>query len=197
MRDNQSTLPMWLGGILLALVLILIGSRGAGVGLGNPRLIQQFTPKPTDPSAPTAAPFQLPQIHLPSLPPSVQNTLTQLRDRLAAGQAVPPLTPVASGPRARVQVDDVHRDGDKLQVRGKVANAASGPLAIPPGAFTFRDSAGVVYETGGSAGAALDPGQSTSFDLSVPLPAGRGLALILTLPPDPPLEQVLVVETKP
>jgi hypothetical protein len=30
----------------------------------------------------------------------------------------------------------------------------------------------------------------------VPLPDGRGLTLVLTIPPDPPLEQVLVVEAK-
>jgi hypothetical protein len=71
------------------------------------------------------------------------------------------------------------------------------PLTIPPGAFSFRDSAGVSYSTGGTAGVTLASGQSTTLDLGVPLPDGRGLTLILTIPPDPPLEQVLVVEAKP
>jgi hypothetical protein len=196
MRDERQNLPMWLGGILLALVLILISVRGGG-GLGNPRLIQQFTPKPTDPSAPTAQPFELPQIHLPSLPPNVQQTYTDLRDRLAGGQAVPALTPEATGPRVRVAAGEVRRTGDTVHVRGTVNNIASGPVDIPSGAFSFRDSAGVTYGTSGSPGTTLQSGQSTAFDLAVPLPAGRGLTLILTLPPDPPLEQTLVVETKP
>jgi hypothetical protein len=55
----------------------------------------------------------------------------------------------------------------------------------------------VTYATTGSAPTTLAPGQSTPFELGVPLPAERGLALILTLPPDPPLEQTLVVETRP
>jgi hypothetical protein len=184
---------MWLGGILLALVLILISVRG-GAGLGNPRLIQQFTPRPTDPSAPTAQPFELPKIHLPSLPPDLRTTITDLRDRFAGGQAVPALTPEATGVRARVAVDRVRRAGDMVQVHGTVSNVADGPLEIPSGAFSFRDSAGVAYATSGTGGTTLAPGQSTPFDLSVPLPADRGLTLILTLPPDPPLEQVLAVE---
>lgn len=195
MRNTSNTFPMWLGGILLALVLILISVRGGG-GISNPRLEQEFAPKPTDPSAPTARPFELPQIHLPSLPPNVQDAYTQLRDRLSSGQAVPALTPQARGPRVRVEVGEVRRSGDTVQVRGKVSNIADGAVEIPPGAFSFRDSAGVSYTTGGSPGTALQPGQSAAFDLSVPLPAERGLALILTLPPDPPLEQTLVVETK-
>ena len=60
----------------------------------------------------------------------------------------------------------------------------------------FRDSAGVGYSTGGSAAVTLAAGQTTTLDLGVPLPDGRGLTLILTIPPDPPLEQVLVVEAK-
>jgi hypothetical protein len=194
MRNSSNSFPMWLGGVLLALVLILISVRGGG-GLSNPRLQQQFTPKPTDPSAPTAQPFELPQIHLPSLPPNVRDAYTQLRDRLSSGQAVPALTPEASGPRVRVEVDEVRRTGDTVQVRGKVSNIAGGMVEIPPGAFSFRDSAGVSYTTGGSPGATLQPGQSAAFDLSVPLPAERGLILIITLPPDPPLEQILIVET--
>jgi hypothetical protein len=193
MRDNQNTLPMWLGGILLALVLILISVRGGG--FGNQRLIQEFTPKPTDPSAPTAAAFELPRINLPSLPPNVRDAITGLRDRFASGQAVPALTPQASGPRARVNVAEVRRNGEKVQVRGAITNIANGPLEIPSGAFSFRDSGGVTYATAGSGAATLAAGQSTSFDLAVPLPEARGLTLILTLPPDPPIEQVLMLET--
>jgi hypothetical protein len=67
---------------------------------------------------------------------------------------------------------------------------------VPPSAFSFRDSAGISYATAGSGGTTLQPGQSTPFDLGVPLPGERGLSLIVSLPPDPPLQQVLVVETK-
>jgi hypothetical protein len=196
MRENRNMLPMWLGGLILALILIAISNR-AGGGVNNPALIQRFAPRPTDPNAPTAQPFQLPQVHLPSLPPAVQGVVTSLRDRLAGGEAVPALTPVASGPRARVEVAEIKRASDHLQVRGKIANITDAPLTIPPGAFSFRDSQGITYATAGSGGTTLQPGQSTSFDLGVPLPPNLGLTLILSLPPDQPLEQILVVETKP
>src|SRR5262249_54470923 len=192
-RDNK--IPMWVGGILLAVVLILLSNRGSG-GLTNPVLIGRFVPRPTDPSAPTAQPFQLPQVHLPSLPPSVQNSLTKLRDRFASGEAVPALTPVVSGPRVKVDVGEVRRAGDHVQIKGSVTNISDAPLTIPSGAFAFRDSAGVTYSTSGSAAVTLAPGQSTPLDLGVPLPDGRGLTLVLSIPPDAALEQVLVVEAK-
>jgi hypothetical protein len=195
MYDRNKQIPMWMGGILLALVLILLSNRGSG-GLTNPVLIGRFVPRPTDPSAPTAEAFQLPQVHLPSMPPAVQDTLIKLRDRFAGGAPIPALTPFASGPRVRVNVGEVHRVGDQVQIKGSVVNLSDMPLTIPPGAFSFRDSAGVSYSTGGTAGVTLASGQSTTLDLGVPLPDGRGLTLILSIPPDPPLEQVLVVEAK-
>src|SRR6266511_139682 len=196
MRDNRNTLPMWIGGLLLALALIVISNR-AGGGLNSPALLQRFAPRPTDPNAPTAQPYQLPQVSLPNLPPALQRAVISLRDRLAGGEAIPALTPVASGPRVRVEVGEVKRVGERIQVRGKIANSTDAPVAIPPGAFSFRDSRGVIYATVGSGGTTLRAGQSTSFDLGVPLPPDLGLTLILTLPPDQPLEQILVVETKP
>lgn len=192
MRDDRNNLPIWLGGILLALILIFISTRGAGIN--NPVLVQHFAPRPTDPGAPMAQPFQLPQVHLPDLSPDLRRSLTALRDRFAGGQTVPALTPVASGPRLRVEVRSVQRTGDRVQVIGSVANLSDAPLAIPAGSFSFRDSAGVTYATSGG-GTTLQPGQSTTLDLAVPLPADRGLTLVVTLPPDPPMEQVLVVQT--
>ena len=195
MRENRNTLPMWLGGLLLALVLIVISNR-AGGGFGNPALIQRFAPRPTDPNAPTAEPYQLPQVHLPSLPPAVQQAVTNLRDRFAGGEAVPALTPVATGPRVRVEVSEVKRGSERVQVRGTIANITNASLVVPPGSFSFRDSRGVMYATVGSGGTTLQAGQSTTFDLGVPLGPDLGLTLILTLPPDQPIEQTLVVETK-
>jgi hypothetical protein len=195
MYDRDKKIPMWMGGILLALVLILLSNRGSG-GLTNPVLIGRFVPRPADPSVPTAQAFQLPQVHLPSMPPTVQDTLIKLRDRFAGGQAIPALTPVAAGPRVRVTVGEVRRVGDQVQIKGSVVNLSDVPLTIPSGAFAFRDSAGVSYSTGGSAAVTLATAQSTVLDLGVPLPNGRGLTLVLNIPPDPPLEQVLVVEAK-
>lgn len=190
--NDQNRFPIVLGGILLALILILISMPAGRVG--NPALIQHFAPRPTDPSAPTMQPFQLPQVHLPDLPIDMRRTLTSLRDRFTNGQRVPALTPVASGPRMRVEVQDVQRSGDRVQVTGSVANTSGAALEIPSGAFSFRDSAGITYATS-AASTTLQPGQSTPIDLAVPLPPGRGLTLVVTLPPDPPIEQVLVVAT--
>jgi len=193
MRDNENRLPIWLGGILLALILIFIGTRG---GFNNPALSQHFAPQPTDPNAPTQQPFQLPQVHLPSLPPEMQRSLTSLRDRFAGGQAVPALTPVATGPRVRVEVQTIKRSGDRVQVSGSVANISNAPLTLPTSAFAFRDSAGVTYTASGD-NTTLQPGQSEPLNLTVPLPPDRGLTLVFTLPPDPPQEQILILETQP
>ena len=192
-HGDQNRFPIWLGGILLALILILISMRG---GINRPALTQRFAPQPTSPNAPTAQPFELPQVHLPGLPPNVQQALTALRDRFAGGQAVPALTPVASGPRLRVEVRTVQRESDRVRVMGSVLNQTNAPLEIPTSAFGFRDSAGITYAAGGDS-TTLQPGQTTPLDLSVSLPPERGLTLVVTLPPDPPLEQVLVLETKP
>lgn len=196
MSDNRNTLSMWLGGVLLALLLIVISTR-AGGGLNSAVLQQRFAPQPTDPNAPTDTSLQLPQVSLPSLPPALQQVLTSARQRLLGGEAVPALTPVASSPRARVEVREVKRVSDHLQISGTIANISSAPLEIPPGAFSFRDSRGISYATGGSGGATLQPNQSTSFDLGVPVPDERGLTLIVNLPPDLPIEQMLLLETTP
>ena len=79
-------------------------------------------------------------------------------------------------------------------MRGELKNIADQPLDVPATAFSFRDSAGIAYTLGGSGATTVQPGQTAPFDLSVPLPAERGLTLIVTLPPDPPIQQTLVVE---
>src|SRR5919205_490424 len=98
MDNDQNRFPIWLGGVLLALILILISTRGGGVN--TPALVHQFAPQPTDPLAPT---------------------------------------PVASGPRVRVEVQEVRRVGDRVRVTGHVANLSNAPLTLPASAFSFRD----------------------------------------------------------
>ena len=191
MRDTRPNLPAWIGGILLALALIAISTRGGGVN--SAVLIRRFAP---DPNAPTSAPLQLPKIDLGRLPEGVRQTVASLRDRFAGGEAVPALTPVADGLRLRVEVREVKRSGEQVQVSGAVSNIGAGALELPIDAFVFRDSAGVTYAASGR-GTTLQPGQSTTLDLTVPLPEGRGLTLVVTVPPDPPIEQILVVETQP
>ena len=191
MQDNRQNVPAWIGGVLLALILILISTRGGGVN--SAVLIRRFA---HDPNAPTAAPYQFPSIDLPSLPENVRESITSLRDRFAGGETVPALTPIASGPRLRVEVSEVKRNGAQVHIGGTVENISNAPLELPISAFTFRDSAGLSYTASGS-GTSLQPGQSTALDLNVPLPEGHGLAMIVSLPPDPPLEQVLVAEAQP
>ena len=191
MRDDRSKLPAWIAGILVALALIIISTRGGGVN--SAVLIRRFAP---DPNAPTSAPLQLPKIDLGSLPEGVRQTVASLRDRFAGGEAVPALTPIANGQRLRVEVREVKRNGEQVQVSGTVSNIGNAALDLPIDAFVFHDSAGMSYAASGR-GTTLQPGQSTTLDLTVPLPTGRGLTLVVTLPPDPPMEQILVVETKP
>ena len=192
MLEERNSIPIWLIGVLIALLLILLGTR-----IGGPRneaLERQFAPRPTDPNAPTPQPFELPQVHLPSLPPNVQQTVSDLRSRLAGGQAVPALTPVAQGPRVRTEITQVRRSGDQIEIGGTITNTTADALLIPAGSFSFRDSAGVLYAIEGGNSSVLRPGGSVPLNLSVPLPPGRGLTLILSLPPDPPVQQILTVE---
>jgi hypothetical protein len=191
MRDTRPNLPAWIGGILLALALIAISTRGGGVN--SAVLMRRFAP---DPNAPTWAPLQLPKIDLGRLPEDVRQTVSSLRDRFAGGEAVPALTPIASGPRLRVEVGEVKRSGQQVRVSGTVANIGNAALELPIDAFVFRDSAGVTYAASGR-GTTLQPNQSTTLDLTVPLPEGRGLTLVVSVPPDPPTEQILVIETEP
>lgn len=193
MRNDENRIPIWLGGIVLALILIFISTRG---GAGNQALSQHFAPQPTDPNAPSPAPLALPQVRLPGLPPDMQSTLTSIGARIAGGQSVPALTPVVSGPRIRVTIPQIKREGDRILVSGSVENLSDKPLAIPTNAFSFRDSAGVVYTTSGDS-STLQPGQRVALNLSVSPPAERGLTLVVTLPPDPPLDQVLILEPTP
>ncbi|MFO7169127.1 MAG: hypothetical protein DIU80_013980 [Chloroflexota bacterium] len=192
MNELRSALPMVLLGLLLALALIWIASGGRPGP--NQALEARFAPRPRAPGEPTPAPFTLPQVRLPDLPPEVQQAVADAATQLSGGQAAPALTPVARGSRVEIEVAEVRREGQRVRVRGTVANIADQPLEIPPGAFSFRDSAGTNYATSGSGGPSLQPGASTTFDLTLPLPEGLGLTLILTLPPDPPLEQVLFPE---
>ncbi|KAB8140103.1 hypothetical protein F8S13_24975 [Chloroflexia bacterium SDU3-3] len=193
MENPRFSPPFWLIGVLVAIALVLIGQYVGGA-VNNQALVDTFRPQPTDPSAPPAA-GSLPQVSLPQLPPDAQAALKSLGDRFASGAAVPALTPVASGARARVEVSALARDGGNVKVRGTITNTAAQPLDVPTTAFTFRDSAGVTYTIGGGGATSIQPQQSAPFDLSVPLPAGRGLAMIVTLPPDEPIQQTLVVET--
>jgi hypothetical protein len=191
MGETRGILPVVLAGLLLGLVLIYIGT-GGNTG-ANPVLIQQFSPRPTLPGEPTAGSLDLPQVDLPALPPDVQRAVTEIGERIAGELPSPALTPVATSARARVEVREVRRSGGRIRVQGAVANTSGQALTIPPGAFSFRDSDGTSYATSGTASVTLQPGETTTFDLTVPLPPDRGLALILTLPPDLPITQDLFV----
>jgi hypothetical protein len=194
MQREESGMPFVVIGLIVALVLIVLTFQARPPD--TVMLQRQFTPRPPDPREPTLAALELPQVSLPDLPPDMQTTVQDLTKQLAGGQSAPPLTPVAQSTRARVTVTTLRKSGDHLSVSGTVTNIGTDMLTITPEAFLFRDSAGVTYATEGSGAAQLKPGEQTSFDLSVPLPPGRGLALVLTLPPDPPLEQNLIVEIK-
>jgi|HigsolmetaAR201D_1030396.scaffolds.fasta_scaffold08883_3 hypothetical protein len=191
MRDSESAFPYWIGGLLLGLLLIILSTQGRGVN--TEALQREFAP---DPNAPTPAPFQLPIISLPELPAGMQQTLNNLRDRFTAGQPIPALTPIAATPRVRVEVQTVTRSGEQVSIKGSITNISDAPLNIGLNAFSFRDSFGVSYAASG-ASTTLAPGQSTTLELALPLPKDRGLTLIFNLPPDPPVEQILMLETRP
>lgn len=189
MNDQRSPFFMVALGVLIALALIVIG--GMNNGFGSPELARRFAAQPPAPGDLT---LNLPQIEAPQAPPELLRALDDLHKRLSGGQAAPALTPTVASPRIEVRVGDLRRTGDQMIVRGSVRNLGDREVTIPPGAFTFRDSRGVRYAAGSSGGVTLAPGAATDFEFTIPLPEGRGLTLIFDLPPDPPLEQVLLLE---
>lgn len=191
MYQEKQQIPFWLIGVVVAVLLILVGQQISGMG-GNQELTKTFEQNPAANPAPPG--FELPKVDLPSLPPEVQQAVQAAQEKLNIGETVPALTPVATGIRVSVNVSAVKRSGGNVQVRGELKNIADQSLDVPATAFSFRDSAGIAYTLGGSGATTVQPGQTAPFDLSVPLPAGRGLTLIVTLPPDPPIQQTLVVE---
>lgn len=176
-------------GALIALALIAIGGMNGRSGM--PELTRRFAAQPPAPGDLT---LDLPRIEAPQAPPDLLRAIDDLHRRLSGGQVAPALTPTAASPRIEVRVTDLRRNGDQMVVRGSVRNLGDREVTIPPGAFTFRDSRGVRYATASSGGATLAPGAATDFEFTIPLPEGRGLTLIVDLPPDPPLEQVLLLE---
>ena len=190
---NESALPFLLGGLLLAALLIFFSFGG---NTPNDAVLQQrFAPQPTVPGEQPPE-VELPKVTLPELPPAAREQVVKISEALSINAKAPALTPVAAAGGITVTVNEVERQGDQVSVRGSVRNDTTADLQIGPEAFIFRDSAGVTYNTRGSGTSTLAPGQETSFDLTVPLPPERGLTMKLDLPPNPPIEQMLVAEVE-
>lgn len=190
MTERSRGIPMWAWGAIVALILIGLSSRG-GFGVANQALRQQFAVQPT--SAGSVPSFELPQLDIASLPPALQDTARDLLATLSRGGTARPVEPAVESANVRVEVRELRPTANGLQIRGEVTNIGRRELQVPISAFELRDSSGASYLAGGGASATLRPGQSTPLELTVPLPEGRGLLLITSLPPDPPVEQRLIV----
>jgi hypothetical protein len=191
MNERSNGVPIWIWGAVVGLLLIAISARGHLLAPENPALSQYFAAQP--PPAGFDPGFDLPQLSFESLPAELQAAARDLLGNLAAGQPGRPVEPSAQGPRVRVEVRELKRVEAGLQIVGTVTNTSTGEVQVPISAFELRDSTGASYVAGGGASAALRPGDSTPLELTVPLPEGRGLLLVTNLPPDPPLEQRLIV----
>jgi hypothetical protein len=191
MDDRSNGVPIWLVGAIAGLLLIAISSRGHLFSPDNPSLSEYFAAQPTpvgyNPS------FELPQLDIAALPAELQSAARDLLGTLAAGGAGRPVEPAVESARLRVEVRELKRAEGGLQIVGTVTNVGDGELVVPISAFELRDSTGASYVAGGGASATLKPGESTPLELTVPLPEGRGLLLITNLPPDPSVEQRLIV----
>jgi hypothetical protein len=181
------SVPLWLWGALAALALIILSSRGR-LAPGNDALSQYFAAQPT----PAGVVPSLPSLGLGSLPPELQAAARRLSQQLGAGAGGAPIEPITQTARLRVEVRELQPGAGGLKVSGSVTNIGTAELQVPISAFELRDSSGASYIAGGGASATLRPGESTPLELTVPLPAGRGLLLITSLPPDPPAQQRLV-----
>jgi hypothetical protein len=191
MNDRPQGIPLWFWGALVGLLLVALSSRGHLLAPENPALSQYFAAQPTpvgyDPS------FGLPQLDIGTLPAELQAAARDLLGTLNAGGAGRPVEPVVESQRLRIEVQELRQVDGGLQIKGQVTNTSASEVQVPISAFELRDSAGASYVAGGGASAPLKPGASTPLELTVPLPPGRGLLLITTLPPDPAVEQRLIV----
>jgi hypothetical protein len=194
MQERPSGLPIWLWGALVAVLLILISTRGHFLS-SNDALSQVFAAQP--PPAGLDPGILLPQFDLNALPADLQQQARDLLATLGAGQSGRPVQPAVETPRLRVEVRELRPSADGLRVLGEVKNLGQSDVTVPISAFELRDSSGASYVAGGGASATLKPGESTPLDLTVPLPEGRGLLLITNLPPDQPVEQKLIVVDAP
>ncbi len=184
-RESTHTIPVWVWGALVALLLIIISSRGRLVG--NPALSQQFALQPTPDIA-----LPLPDLQIGNLAPDLQAQAESLLRQIGMGNSGRPLEPLATTPRLRIEITELRPEESGLRVIGTVTNVSTTVVTVPISAFELRDSTGASYIAGGGASAPLQPGEHTPLELSVPLPPGRGLLLITRLPPDPPAEQKLI-----
>ncbi|WP_129629168.1 hypothetical protein [Candidatus Oscillochloris fontis] len=184
--ESSHNIPIWMWGALVALLLIIVSSRGRLVG--NPALSQQFAMQPT----PNIA-LPLPDLQIGNLSPDLQAQAQSLLRQIGLGNSGRPLEPLATTPRLRIEVTELRPEETGLRVIGRVTNISTTVVTVPISAFELRDSTGASYIAGGSGSAALQPGEDTPLELTVPLPPERGLLLITRLPPDPPAEQKLIV----
>jgi hypothetical protein len=193
--------PVALYGVLGALLLILVASFLGG-GVQSQVLTKRFTP---DPNAPKVAPFEIPKLDIPGIPPLPDNlgsTLGSVKDRFSGQQPSAPVdstsssgtqpsTTGTSGVRVKIDIDSVGRDGSLIVVKGRLTNIAQGNIVIPVEAFVFIDTSGERYLAKGPP-TTLQPNQYTTIDLSIPVKEGYGLKLDFQLPPDPTISIPLV-----
>ncbi|NTU81233.1 MAG: hypothetical protein HGA45_17930 [Chloroflexales bacterium] len=194
MQERSQGVPMWLWGALFAALLILLSTWGR-LSPTNEALSQVFASQP--PPAGLDPQISLPKFDIGALPADVQQPARDLLKTLGAGNPGQPVEPTVETPRLRVEVRELRPVEGGLQIVGQVTNISQGEVDVPISAFELRDSTGASYVAGGGASATLRPDESTPLELTVPLPAGRGLILITNLPPDAPVEQrLIVIETK-
>jgi len=182
-------LPIWIWGALCAIILIALSTRGR-LDSSQEALRLIFAAQPPSVERPFTPPRPF---DLASLPVELQQAARDLLALLDTGSAGRPLEPVAETARLRIEIDQLQPVEGGLMVVGTITNRSSSELLVPISAFELRDSSGVSYLAGGGASTRLGPGTSTPLELSITLPPGRGLLLITTLPPDPPVEQRLLV----
>lgn len=189
-RHSHSRGAYWLWGILLALALIFISSRSRFTP-DETALQQHFAKQPTP--AVIMPDLPLPQLEFERLSPDVQRAAQNIQRQIGLGQQVPALTPVVQSSRVKIDITSLRRRSNSVQIVGEVLNVSTTEVEIPIDAIELRDNVGATYGAGDPNSVHLAPGESTPLDLTVPLPEGRGLLLTLTLPPDPPVTQVLLV----
>lgn len=185
---SSETGPVWILGIIVALVLIVVAMRGdQQPNQAALETVFGAQPVPAVPDLPDMP--SLPD--MPTLPDGAD--LPGLPDLFGSSVAEPD----AESARIRVAIRTVQPGEGGVVVIGEVENISSDALIVPVRAFEFTDGIGAVYTSDSDGQVTLEPGERNPLELAVPVEPGTSLRLTTRLPPDPPLVQVLIAPEEP
>lgn len=191
-QGKQSNGPSWIIGVVAFIVLLLIVQNTRTRTTQGRPLTQQFAARQPAPDAATSAPETGSGFSLPPLPAGAANLARTAVSRLAGGEQIAALTPMAEAGSLRVEIPQLNPTANGLQISGNVINVGTTALEVSLKSFRFTDETGTVFAAENGASTTLNPGQRAPLDLTLPITNPRQLTLEVELPNQPKLNLILL-----